>query len=333
MKAGIQEAITGGIARMPYGAYRRGREALIRAGKAPAAQTADLKRIGSGRAERDARGGAITAIREGLYEYEYFNVCFLNNVISLCALAAGRRERAYVAIRTSGGENLWEEFFEQPFAFSEEEMARIGEAPGMAEKVGPAFPQWQDAIDPRTRRLYSGMYRRMIRYRPEVQAYLDEELAAVRAEAQGGKMLGVLCRGTDYTATRPKGHPRQPEAEAILARAEEAYRNGKYAGIYLATEDSRYDTAFRERFGDKIHVNRREYYDRAYREGGIRMIRDVHFDRERDDYRKGIEYLSSLYILSRCEGLIAGNCGGSQAAAFLNGGKYEECYFFDLGVY
>ena len=34
-------------------------------------------------------------------------------------------------------------------------------------------------------------------------------------------MLGILARGTDYVAARPKGHPIQPEPCQIIAKAEE----------------------------------------------------------------------------------------------------------------
>ena len=103
--------------------------------------------------------------------------------------------------------------------------------------------------------------------------------------------------------------------------------------IYLATEDGKIDKAFRERFPGKIRINQRRYYDELFDENGLQLIKDVHFDREDDDYWKGMEYLSSLVILSRCESLIAGNCGGSQMAVFMNGGKYRYCKIYNLGLY
>ena len=59
----------------------------------------------------------------------------------------------------------------------------------------------------------------------------------------------------------------------------------------------------------------------------------MHFERENDEYLKGLEYLSSLYIVSQCKALIAGNCGGSQMAVFVNGGRHEYEHVFDLGMY
>lgn len=59
----------------------------------------------------------------------------------------------------------------------------------------------------------------------------------------------------------------------------------------------------------------------------------MHFERENDSYYKSLEYFSSVLLLSKCQGLIAGNCGGSRAAMYMNDGKYEFSYLFDLGLY
>ena len=55
----------------------------------------------------------------------------------------------------------------------------------------------------------------------------------------------------------------------------------------------------------------------------------MNFERENDSYYKGLEYFSSIVILSRCQALIGGNTGGSCAAMFMNNMKYEytlDCY-------
>ena len=79
--------------------------------------------------------------------------------------------------------------------------------------------------------------------------------------------------------------------------------------------------------------NKRTYYDRIMKEQSLVSIANVRFDRENDEHYKGLEYLSSLVILSRCQGLVAGNCGGTRMALFLNEGRYENCKVFDKGLY
>ena len=64
----------------------------------------------------------------------------------------------------------------------------------------------------------------------------------------------------------------------------------------------------------------------------MQFIGDVKFDRENDNYWKGLEYLSSLVILSNCTDLVAGNCGGTEFAVLYTAG-YRNKYIFNKGLY
>lgn len=65
---------------------------------------------------------------------------------------------------------------------------------------------------------------------------------------------------------------------------------------------------------------------------GINLIGQIHFDRENDNYLKMIEYLSSMIILSKCDAIVAGNCGGSLFAV-LNSETVKNRCVFDKGYY
>lgn len=270
----------------------------------------------------------VMVIRRGLYEYDYFNICFLNNVLALSLKAVSNGMVPRIEIRGAEGDNLWEQFFEQPFL----EMDVSGrQTVYYEEKKVDIFPGFESVYSDREIKMWGMAYRMFVRLNEKADAYIQKEIRELLPP--GRRVLGVLCRGTDYTEKKPTGHPVQPELEDILAKAEEKMKALHCEYIYLATEVGEIDRRFRERFPDKILINKRVYYDEKFREEGLTWIKDVHFQRENDDYLKGLEYLSSLYILSRCNGIVAGNCGGSQAAVFLNGGRYEDRYLFDLGMY
>lgn len=108
----------------------------------------------------------------------------------------------------------------------------------------------------------------------------------------------------------------------------------KYDAIYLATEERKTRDLFKKEFPGKILENKRRYYDDIYdKDSSISYIKDVHFERENDNYWSGLEYLSSIILLSRCDALVGGNCGGTLGAIFFNDEKYEFTYVFDLGLY
>jgi hypothetical protein len=46
----------------------------------------------------------------------------------------------------------------------------------------------------------------------------------------------------------------------------------------------------------------------------------------------GVEYILSIYLLSKCNSLIAsGGCAGVGEAIKENGGQYKSTFVFDLG--
>lgn len=63
------------------------------------------------------------------------------------------------------------------------------------------------------------------------------------------------------------------------------------------------------------------------------LIGDVKIDRSDDEYLRGLEYLSSICLLSRCDSFIGGACAGTYGAIIMKEGKYDLQYVFDKGYY
>ena len=86
-----------------------------------------------------------------------------------------------------------------------------------------------------------------------------------------------------------------------------------------------------EAFPSRVLVNKRCYYDGDYSNS---FLFEVKNPRNNDQYFRNLEYLSSMFILSKCDLLIGGMCGGSQGVLIMRGSKmYEYLYLFDLGDY
>ncbi len=75
--------------------------------------------------------------------------------------------------------------------------------------------------------------------------------------------------------------------------------------------------AFTKRFPDKVIVNKRKYYDDLNIDYSKHMLAGAKFGMENDKYLQGMEYLSSMVILSKCNSLIGGWCGGTCAANYM----------------
>lgn len=179
------------------------------------------------------------------------------------------------------------------------------------------FPQNIDFVkDESALKYWEGIYDKYIKLQPEVQKYVDQEYDEILKDS--GKVLGVLIRGSGYRKAKPYNHHIQPEMEEVIEKIDEFQENYGWDYIYLATEEEKYEKQLKEIYHGKILTNKREYD-----EGNS----------ERSRHQAGLEYLSSMYLLSKCDMLIAGLCGGSQAAILMNQHQYSHLYVFDIGKY
>ena len=142
----------------------------------------------------------------------------------------------------------------------------------------------------------------------------------------GSRILGVLARGTDYNA-RPASHPIQPNAEMIIKDAKIIMKEKNLSKIFLATEDSEIYTKFKEQFGRQLVTVECPRYT------GTERITQRRNNRKNDKYIQGLDYITSIYILARCECLLAGDTNGSIGAGVINGGRYEYVKIYSLGYY
>ena len=142
------------------------------------------------------------------------------------------------------------------------------------------------------------------------------------------RIVGVKCRGTDYLRAKPAGHPRQPSVDEIIYKTEEVMRDKQCNKIFLATEDETIYAAFTAHFKDAVVTNKTEYVH--YEKGPIGQV--VYREDTKEKYLEGLEYLSQIIILSRCNCFVAGLTSGTVGAMLLTKG-YEYSYIFDLGLY
>ena len=179
------------------------------------------------------------------------------------------------------------------------------------------FPKANDFVrDGKVQLYWEEIYKDYIKPKPEVLEYAEAEYNEIIENK--GKVLGVLLRGTDYIAKKPYNHHIQPDINSVLEKIKEYKEKYNWDFIYLASEDGKYEEILKKKYSGKILTNKRTY---DYGEEG------------RDMFQYGLAYFSSMYLLSKCDMLIAGLCGGSQAALLMNQHNYEQVYVFDIGKY
>ena len=264
-------------------------------------------------------------ISKGEYEYKKVNVCFINNMVALGCYALANKTIPVFDVAFDNA-NLWNLYFKQPFNTRKKQYKRTI----CNQKAFYYFtPHWDCVYKTDELLFWNRVFNKMVCFNDTMEQYCIADLKKTLPE--GKKILGVLYRGTDYTISKPKGHPIQPELDELFLKVDEFVNKYDVDCIYLATEEKRVFDAFSNRYRVQVIQNTREYLDDIFYNNNCSYLSEVDKKINVRDAMK--EYLSSMNILSKCDYLVAGNCGGTLLASIWNGGNYKKAFIFDKGVY
>lgn len=160
-----------------------------------------------------------------------------------------------------------------------------------------------------------------------VEQKVDEVWSEMQLESRS--VMGVLLRGSDYTALKPKNHPVQPEIEEALQYIEKRLKKYGYEKIFIATEDRDILQSTIKRFGDKVLYFEAERYAHDVN----MLLCNIRNKRLNDAYLRGMEYLIPICILGRLGYLFAGRTSGSVAVPLIGRNEYIACDYWDSGYY
>ena len=266
----------------------------------------------------------------GLFSY------FMTN-LGLIAYALGKGyvpvidmenyENMFLEHSDIGKKNAWEFFFEQPCGYSIEDISRsknviYSQAVNLNWFQYPGIDVVRDKV---IRKKWHELYKKYVVIKKEISNECEEISRKLFGNA---KILGVLCRGTDYVNLKPKDHPKQPSIEMIIGKIDEMMMVRKCDKIFLATEDEEIYQALKKKFNSKLIVTD----SLRLRDTGKFKISEILKEKNIDKYENGKKYLINILLLSKCQCLVAGCAGGTYGALIMTEG-YEDEYVFDLGVY
>ena len=142
-------------------------------------------------------------------------------------------------------------------------------------------------------------------------------------------ILGIVLRGTDYLNNYlSRGHATPFIAENSLEIVEDYLNEWKMEYIYLSTEVVEYVELYKNHFKDKLILLER---DRYHNNQNKKFINLYTRDRENDKYLTGLEYLTEVYGLAKCDSIIGTSCSSLHSAIILNNNKYLNKKIFNLG--
>lgn len=271
----------------------------------------------------------------GLYSFVLTNLGWIRYAVEKGYIPVVDMQSFYNTYLTKdqvGKRNAWEFFFQQPCGYSLKDIQRSRhvilssinspkEAPHTGlEKNPEELAEWRHMAD---------CY---LHFVPEIE---DQIQRRKKELFDGHRVLGVLCRGTDYVGQRPPEHPVQPSAEQVIQKAEEMREKMHCDQIYLATEDMEVYRKFHRFFGESLCVNEEKRYENIGTQNLNEFV-DEENSRASDPamahYQKGFDYAVTIGLLAQCQGFVGGRASGSYGA-LLQEKHYEEVFLFDLGLY
>jgi hypothetical protein len=225
-----------------------------------------------------------------------------------------------------GTSNAWEYYFRQPSGYSLADVYDSANVVMSGER--PQMPNWEFVDFGGDLRVLSKFIGDNVALIPEVQEYVANARSAIFSE--NWRVLGVSSRGSDYVALEPSGHSRQPELSHLLAVTHEMVKRWRPDRIFVTTEEQHVVDAFVGEFPGMVLTTDR-FFVRKY--DGKSLFPTIPSNGNNGRYLLGLEYLTDIYILSKCEYLLGALTCGSKFALALNGNEYRDKCIIDVGCY
>lgn len=236
----------------------------------------------------------------------------------------------YLPINKLGKENAWEYFFDQPCNMNLDDIKRAknvilsDEMP--CEWCSPRAFGKVLVTDSEVSEKIFDITKRYLKINEKTWEMVEKTAAFDVIKRK--RVVGVLSRGTDLIGA--SGHSIQPTTKELIGLVEEKMTEWRCDYIFLASEENFVIDQFKEYFGNEyVLTNSAQRFDHT--DG--KLLYDVKFDRDNDEYLRGVEYLISICLLSQCCSLISTFVGGSVGAMTMKGCRYENYEIIDKGVY
>lgn len=265
----------------------------------------------------------------GLFSYVITNLGNINKVIKqgkIPIIDMQTYPNSYLDNDEVGKINAWELYFEQPCNISlkdieNKEVEEITSVNRNRPNDSMAF-----FLNEKKRNYWQEVSKKYLRLDKKTEKYINNKEKEILGK--NNRILGVLCRGTDYVKLKPFRHPVQPTVEEVIEKAKEVMQKQNCNKIFLATEDEDIFKSFQKEFGSKLIYNDQK----RFKDTENKYLSEIHFDRKQDAYLKGLEYLTTIVLLSRCNCFVAGRTSGTIGVILFNP-QFNYMYLFDKGRY
>ncbi len=224
--------------------------------------------------------------------------------------------------------NVWEYFFEQPIDPLTNKRYSLEEVYNSQNVVlsNASMEYYSNKGDEETLKWQREMAER-VPFKTDIQQCIDEIYHKI---IQGDWcVVAALFRGSDLSG-RVIGHAVQATVDDVIPLMREKATLWKYDHVFIKTEEQEIIDKVKSVVPNVLYVESKRIsgYDKgkpgenaAWANSDLEQIESL------------LEYLTSIYIASRCQYLIGSMNNGLYTALIWNRGEYQSVYVIDKGYY
>lgn len=263
-----------------------------------------------------------------LYALGHMEYAYKKNYIPIIDL---KNYKTVYSKNTEGGgkTNVWEWFFKQPGNVSLEEALSGSYIISRSKPRGNNLPIELMNGNRKIYQQYCKLSQKIHLNQNTIQ-YIKRCYKSLFTNR--GQVLGVFCRGTDYTLLKPCGHPVQPDKSFLIELVKKYMCQWECDSIFLTTEEQESIDLFQTVFPEKVIIVNQELVQGYSIKEGL-LIEDWKKKEGYNPFSSALGYLTSIFLLSSCDYFIGAMTNGSAVALLLNNGKYKNKYIINLGLY
>jgi hypothetical protein len=235
----------------------------------------------------------------------------------------------YTSDESLGTENVWEYWFEHPAKYGLGDIAKSKLAIKSKKAIFPHKKYSIDHFDYKNAARMEKLQTICNKY-IKINEKTREMILEIQNRLIGDKkVLGIMCRGTDFSKLKPYHHPIQPDPLNVIEEAETIMAKHNCSHIFLSTEDKDIYDLFHKKFGNNLLSVQQTRFSVNDIDGQNPL---ANLSAPENRKKTAFSYLASMYILSKCPCFMSGITGGSLAVKIM-GGNFEYERFWDLGTY
>ncbi|MDR3347817.1 MAG: hypothetical protein LBN32_04310 [Helicobacteraceae bacterium] len=233
----------------------------------------------------------------------------------------------------NGTMNAWEYYFRQPSNYTLEEVYKsknviLCSLTPIADKAPPHLIEFwtkNENIAPLSEFVCSKLL-----FNDHVMDFCKAQRKSIIGDKKN--VLCVCARHPEY-GKNICCHPLQPDSYELLKKAQECFEKWNMEYVFISTDYIGHVYIFKEIFKDKLlHIdfNNKKLFDASFY-GSYSDVKET--PREVSTYDVTLNYISEIWIASKCDAIVCAIANGAMAALELNNNQYKHRYIFDFGTW